>query len=255
MNSKEISQKRFSRFAREYVTSQSHALDNDLDRLVELAQPQPSWLVLDIATGGGHTALKFAPHVTKVIATDITSRMLVVAQEFITSKEVTNVDFEPADAEDLAFSNASFNLVTCRIAPHHFLDCSQFVRESARVLKKGGLLLVQDHLLPEHESAACYVDKFERLRDPSHNRAFNQNEWISMLESAGLSVEHTEEIIKRHDFFPWADRQGCSPEILEQLMKMLEDAPPIAAAWLDASNLASPDASFTNHHLMLVGRK
>ncbi|MCJ7829814.1 MAG: hypothetical protein MUP74_00360 [Desulfobacterales bacterium] len=55
-------------------------------------------------------------------------------------------------------------------------DCRRFVKESVRVLKTPGLLLVQDHVLPEDPAVARYVDRFERLRDPSHNRAFSQND-------------------------------------------------------------------------------
>ena len=152
MQGKSLSQKRFGQFAEGYVTSQSHAKGYDLDRLVEIANPQTDWLVLDIATGGGHTALKFAPYVRQVIATDITPRMLSAAEKFICDKGVTNVAFEPADAEDLPFEDPVFDLVTCRIAPHHFPDCARFVQEGSRVLKPGGQLLVQDHLLPEHQA-------------------------------------------------------------------------------------------------------
>ena len=73
-DSKSLSRKRYTRFAEGYVTSKTHAKGTELDRLVEIAQPQPDWVVLDVATGGGHTALKFAPLVAQVIATDITFR-------------------------------------------------------------------------------------------------------------------------------------------------------------------------------------
>ena len=58
---KSLSRQRFARFAQNYVVSESHAQGYDLNRLLELARPRPDWQVLDIATGGGHTALKFAP--------------------------------------------------------------------------------------------------------------------------------------------------------------------------------------------------
>ena len=254
MNSKELSQERYSKYAQGYVTSQSHAKGYDLDRLVELAQPQSDWLALDIATGGGHTALKFAPHVAKVIATDITPKMLAVAQEFIMGKGVTNLTFQPADAENLPFADKTFDLVTCRIAPHHFPDCAQFVREGARVLKAGGLLLVQDQVLPEDQAAARYVDDFERLRDPSHNRAFNQLEWLEMFNRAGLTVEYAEEISKRHGLLHWAEMQGGTPEVIAQLRRMLAKAPPIAAAWLDAQGVNTDETSFVNHHILIKGR-
>ena len=84
---------RFGRFAKGYVTSKTHAKGTELDRLVEIAQPQSSWIVLDIATGGGHTALKFAPFVQRVVATDISSKMLTAARAFISRPGAENISF------------------------------------------------------------------------------------------------------------------------------------------------------------------
>ena len=141
-DSKSRSKARYSQFAQGYVTSQTHAKGDDLERLVEIAQPQSDWEMLDVATGGGHTALKFAPHVRHVWATDLTPKMLQAAEDHLRSKGTENVDIKLADAEDLPFTDGIFDLITCRIAPHHFPDCAKFVQEGARVLKPGGLLLV-----------------------------------------------------------------------------------------------------------------
>jgi SAM-dependent methyltransferase len=252
---KALSQERFGKLAAGYVSSSSHAKGADLDRLVEAGNPQADWLVLDVATGGGHTALKFAPRVRQVIATDLTPRMLAAAQKFILGQGIANISFELVDAEDLSFAADTFDLVTCRIAPHHFPDCARFIQEGQRVLKPGGLLLVQDHLLPEDRAAARFVDAFERLRDPSHNRAFSHSEWLRLFADAGLQVEHTGEIIKRHQLLPWAERQGCLPETISQLRAMLAAAPVLAGTWLQAADQDGTEASFVNHHLLIAGRK
>lgn len=255
MDAKTLSRERFSKYAQGYVTSEAHAKAPELARLVEIAQPQPDWVVLDVATGGGHTALAFAPHVAQVMVTDLTPKMLEKAEAHITSQGVTNVAFKPADAMYLPFDDATFDLITCRIAPHHFLDCARFVHEGARVLREGGMLLVQDHVLPHDEEAARAVDDFERLRDPSHNRAFNDIEWQGMFVETGLTVTHTEEIIKRHAFIPWAERQGCTPETIEQLIEMMQTGLAIAAAWMDPQDWGTPEATFANHHIIIAGRK
>ena len=172
-DSKKLSKERYSQFAEGYVTSLTHAKGADLDMLLDIAKPQADWHVLDIATGGGHTALKFAPHVEKVIASDLTPKMLEKAEQFITSQGIQNVEFQVADAENLPFEDNQFDLVTCRIAPHHFPNVAKFVQESARVLKAGGLLLIQDHVLSENTDVANVADSFEKLRDPSHNKAYS----------------------------------------------------------------------------------
>ena len=74
-DSKKLSEERYTQYAEGYVTSQTHAKGADLERLVAIAQPQPDWTVLDVATGGGHTALRFARHVAQVTASDLTERM------------------------------------------------------------------------------------------------------------------------------------------------------------------------------------
>jgi ubiquinone/menaquinone biosynthesis C-methylase UbiE len=250
-----LSQHRFGRFAAGYVTSKAHAKGAELDLLIDIARPQSDWVVLDVATGGGHTALKFAPLVARVVATDITPKMLDMAKEFLAQRGAKNVVFEPADALDLPFEAGTFDLVTCRIAPHHFSDCARFVREGARVLKGGGLLLVQDHVLPEDLETACYVESFEKLRDPSHNRAYAGTEWVEMFRAVGLAVERTEQVLKRHEFLPWAARQGCSPETIEHLIAMVVRAPLSVTEWMHPRDWEGPDASFVGHHIMIAGRK
>jgi ubiquinone/menaquinone biosynthesis C-methylase UbiE len=254
-NSRSLAQERFGEFARNYVASSAHARGEELNRLVEVAQPQPDWIVLDVATGGGHTALEFAPFVAQVMATDITPRMLEVAEAFVAEKGTGNVAFEPADAEGLPFEDEMFDLVTCRIAPHHFLNCPRFVWEGSRVLRSGGLLLVQDLTVPEDNQAARYITDFERLRDPSHHRAYTPEEWVGMFQAAGLRVEHTEQIVKRHGFVPWVERQGRPAEVLERLVSMMEQATAAVVEWMMPRDWGTPEATFANHHIIIAGRK
>lgn len=254
-DSKSMSRERFGQYAAGYVTNQTHAKGSELDRLIDIAQPRPDWVVLDVATGGGHTALKFAPYVQHVTASDLTPQMLEEARTFITGQGITNVDFRLADAEDLPFEDTSFDLVTCRIAPHHFPNVQQFVHEAARVLKPGGLLLVQDQVLPEDYDAARYVDAFEKLRDPSHYRIYGETEWVNLFQNVGLTVEHTEQLSKRHELVHWARMQGNTDADIERLQVLLRVAPPAAAEWMAAQNLGTPEATFDNHHLIIAGRK
>ena len=254
-DSKNLSKERYTRFAEGYVTSKTHAKGADLDRLVAIANPQSDWYALDIATGGGHTALKFAPHVNQVLATDITPRMLEKAREFITDSGAKNVDFAVVDAENIPYDDATFDLVTCRIAPHHFPNITQFIKESARVLKAGGLLIVQDHVLPEDKATADIVDGFEKLRDPSHNFALSHDAWMKTFEDAGLQVTHTEELTKRHEFIKWAQRQGNDDELINSLVEMVKNSTEAVQAWMAIENWGSEDATFVNHHIIIAGLK
>ena len=254
-NSRSLSRQRFGKYAQSYITSKPHAEGADLDSFIKIAQPQPDWIVLDVATGGGHTALKFAPYVKKVIATDLTPNMLEAARKFIIGKGMKNVEFKLADAEALPFEDDKFDLVTCRIAPHHFMDCAGFVQECARVLKQGGLLLVQDHVLPDDMDVDQYMEVFEKLRDPSHNRAYTEDEWREMFQDAGLMVTHTEQLTKKLQFTSWVERQDCAPEVVQALILIMKLASGATAEWMQARDIGTPGATFLSHHIIIAGRK
>src|SRR6266849_4178603 len=80
---KSLVQEQFGATAAHYLTSKPHAKGKSLERLVELVQPQPAWRALDVATGAGHTAYAFAPHVARVWATDITEEMLALLKAML----------------------------------------------------------------------------------------------------------------------------------------------------------------------------
>ncbi len=263
MPDKKIKQKiykQYSKVSDAYVRSQSHAKGIDLEHLITMTKPEKEWIALDVATGGGHAALSIAPYIKNVIAIDMTPNMLRTAKTFIREeKKVLNVEFQRADAEDLPFNDHSFDLVSCRIAAHHFPNCQKFVRESSRVLKKGGLLLVQDHVLPEDEAVAQQVDQFERLRDPSHYRAYSEKEWHMMFKVGGLKVEKTVQLVKQHEFVDWVKRMNNTDETLCNLVQMMKNAPNAVLDWFkpfpSAKEFDSPQARFVNHHIIIMGRK
>ncbi len=198
-------QEQFGAHARTYITSRPHAKGASLQRLVELVEPQPDWEALDVATAAGHTAFAFAPHVAHVWATDITPEMLTVAREQVAARGVDNVSVEHADAEDLPYADGRFDLLTCRIAPHHFPDIDAFLRESVRVLRPGGTLAVVDNIVPAGV-AGDYVNAFEKLRDPSHGRCLSLEEWLEAYAQAGLQIAQHEVLEKQMVFEDWAAR-------------------------------------------------
>src|SRR5690348_3992250 len=112
----------FGPVAERYTTSSTHANPEELARLVRLAQPRPLDRVLDIATGAGHAALALAPHVAEVVAYDLTAAMLDEVNRNADRRCLHNIETRQGAAECLPFEEASFDIVTVRIAAHHFAE-------------------------------------------------------------------------------------------------------------------------------------
>lgn len=229
---RELTQAQFSRHAEAYLTSPSHARGPSLQRLLDLCPPQPAWRVLDIATGAGHTALTFAPHVRQVVAVDVTLQMLEVARRHAASRSVANLTPALADAARVPLASAAFDLVTCRLAAHHFPDVAAVVREMARLCRPGGAVAVVDNVVPLHSATARYINAFERLRDSSHVRCYPLADWEGFFVTAGLEVVHTEEFRKAVDLDEWASHANVSPADRIRLEVMLVQAPAYARAAL-----------------------
>jgi len=218
-------QKKFGEAAADYAASTVRAKGESLARLVALVQPQPSWRVLDVATGAGHTALAFALLVSKVTASDITDQMLAEAKRLAGERGLGNVKTARAKAEDLPFPDMSFDLVTCRLAAHHFDKPRAFVAEAFRVLLPGGILALVDNISPdEHKLARAYND-FEKLRDPSHGRCLGLAEWTTLLADTGFTVEYREHMDQPIEFAPWTARMRCDAPTVARLKGLLGEEP------------------------------
>lgn len=241
----ELARLQFGANAERYVESETHAKGKSLERLVALAEPAGTEVVLDIATGAGHVARVLAPHVGAVVATDITDEMLATAKTVIEAAGLTNVTFEVADAHQLPFDDASFDLVTCRIAPHHFSNPPRFVYEAARVTRPGGRVIIVDNVAPHDDTAATWTDDFERQRDPSHIRCLPLDEWTEICVAAGLTVSHVELVAKSMNFVAWADNMNVDGPTRMRLLAELTAAPAPVVTWLrpQVPPAVEPDAA------------
>src|SRR5215510_7126025 len=238
---KSLVQEEFGKTAASYLTSKPHALGKSLERLVALASPQKDWHVLDVATGGGHVAYAFAPHSARVWATDITQEMLDMVKAEAQKRGLPNVRTAYAKAEAMPFEDASFNLVTCRIAPHHFDSIPDFLGEVHRVLRPKGLFALVDNVVPEGS-----------VGDPSHLRAWTMEEWRDALKKARLASEHEEQIYKTMEFKTWASRHDATMQAL--LRSMLAEVTPAVKAALEPQG-AGADFTFRLREGLFIARR
>ncbi len=247
-------QERFGPLADRYVASTVHSAGYSLDRLIELVEPGPGKRALDIATGGGHVALGLARAGAETIASDLTIPMLQSARKFI-SGEGYAAHYLRTDAQHLPFKDNSLDIVTCRLAAHHFPDAAEYMRECARVVRPGGVVGLVDQIGPAEHEAARYCNAYEKLRDPSHVWEYSQKDWKKYFEGAGLQIKHAELTRVRLDFNWWTKMQNNDADTVLRLRVMLKQAPKAVSDWLEPELPDGGGGSFSLWLLIMTGIK
>lgn len=219
------SQAFFGGKAESYRTSATHGAQADLARMLAWTRPARGARALDVATGGGHTALALAQASVSTVATDVTREMLHAVARSARERGL-EVARAACEAARLPFRAGSFDLVTSRIAPHHFRDLDAFARESARVLRPGGALYVYDLTTPEDSLLAARIDAIERARDASHVASRPPSAWRRALAGAGFAVERIETSASVIPVGPWIARAELPAERERELWRLLRETPP-----------------------------
>ena len=220
------SQHQFGDRADQYGKSHILADTADLEKAIVDLKLRSSTVAVDIATGNGHTAIYLAEKGFKVTASDITPAMLEQAKKLAAEKNL-NIEFREHPAEKLPYADHSIGLVTCRVAAHHFSDPQAFIRETARVLKPYGYLVLIDSTVPDdHVEAHEWMDTVERLRDPSHVRFISPNVWRKWCVDAGLTVTRVQvESFKQPDLNWYFNVANTPPENRKKVLEMVAKAP------------------------------
>jgi ubiquinone/menaquinone biosynthesis C-methylase UbiE len=212
----------FSRVAANYTRSTFHASSERLQEVLDLAQPRPGDLALDVATGTGNTAFALAPYVRGVIGLDLTREMLDQARRIAAERNIVNADWVIGDAGRLPFPSDTFDVYVVRAAPHHFPDIDGFMAEALRVLKPGREAAFIDCAppLPARE----LLHEVEMRRDPSHVRSLTLDEWVAKLERAGFEVETATARELDWDYEEWMGNMAVAPPLAAELAGIIESA-------------------------------
>ena len=182
-----------------YVESDAHREGDDLEQLVAWAAGART--ALDVATGGGHVARRLRDEGIEVVTTDRAPGM---------KPDVI------CPAEDLPFADASFDVVACRTAAHHFADVRAAVQEMARV--SSDRVLIVDTL-----NMGEAVEEAESLRDPSHVSNYTEDEWRAFVEGAGLELAQLRILEHTIDLDAWLARTGCEGDDAARVVELLGD--------------------------------
>jgi SAM-dependent methyltransferase len=243
-------QKQFGRAAAAYVESPTHARGEDLDRIVALATEHGGESVVDIGTGVGHTLRRVAPTFRRAVGIDATRQMLEAGRSVL-ARAGANALLVQANATALPIASRSADVVTSRLAAHHFVDAAGAFREIARILRPSGLFVLVDNYAPDDPALGQFINEVETLRDPSHVRNHTVGGWRGLLEQAGLrTTVDSDTGVTNLVTQNWLERSQTSPERADEVRRRLGEAPRDA---IDAFGITA--STFAVRKLILIGRK
>lgn len=165
--------------------------------------------ILDVATGSADIPLAIAEWARKrdmnlrITATDLHPQMRAIAAE--RTRGCADIHVESADALDLPYPDASFDVVLLSLALHHFEPDDQLraLREAARVARDRIVVNELERCLPNYLGARLLaVTRWRANRLTRHDgplsvlRAFTGTELRSITVRAGLRVLS----LRRHFF-------------------------------------------------------
>ena len=145
-------------------------------------------VVLDLGSGAGFDAFLVAKKVGgsgKVIGVDMTDEMLVKARENARQGGYENVEFRKGDIEDLPVDDNSIDIIISNCVINLAPDKAKVFKESYRVLKTGGKLMVSDVVLTKPLPEELKNDK--ELLIGCVSGAILKQDYLKLMEQAGFS--------------------------------------------------------------------
>jgi ubiquinone/menaquinone biosynthesis C-methylase UbiE len=154
--------------------------------LFELCGINEDTFVLDVGCGAGATACHLAKtYGCRVVGVDLRDSMVALSNERAQRERVTDrVEFRIADAQDLPFDDAHFDVVLCESVATFVKDKQQVVGELVRVVKPGGYVGLNEELWlkPPSVEVVAHVKRAWEIKPG----ILTADGWRQMLKDAGL---------------------------------------------------------------------
>lgn len=166
---------------------------------ISLSPPTADMHVLDLGCGvGGPARFLAATCGCRVTGIDLTAEYVAVADMLTERCGLSHlVDFRQANALDLPFGDASFDMAISQNVTMNIADKAGFYAEARRVLRPGGLYSATDIMAgPEYGTGPDngLIYPLPWAREPSINFLSPQDEMKSALEGAGFRIREWRDI-------------------------------------------------------------
>ncbi len=151
----------------------------------------PDMEVLEIGCGTGSTAITHAPYVKHILAIDISSKMIEIAQRKADAENLTNVTFKQSTIDKFSVSDQTLDAVLALSILHLLENKKEVIAKVHRMLKPGGIFVT---------STACLGDtmKYIKLIVPIGKflglmplvKVFTTKELEDNLTDAGFQIDY-----------------------------------------------------------------
>ena len=187
----------WSRYADSYDRDGEYVVGEPILRAIEerLLPEQSLGNAIEFGCGTGYFTKVIASNATHIVATDLSDEMLQVARTQL--RDLANITIRKADCANTSFSAQSFDSVFMANLLHVIDDPAKCLRESQRILRDGGLLIVVDftgyqvRFSQKMKLGFRYVRTWGRPPRRGQNN-MTPDELVNLVENAGFGVEEIE---------------------------------------------------------------
>lgn len=150
--------------------------------------------VLEIGCGTGTSALRLAPSTRRLLATDVSTEMIAIAQEKLTYQPVPQLSFSVADADSSLSAQGMYDAVLAFNLLHLVSDLDQALEMAAQTLRPGGLLISKTPCISEMNPLVRYLalPLMRILGKAPHVLCFNAAHLQSAIARQGMEIVSVE---------------------------------------------------------------
>jgi ubiquinone/menaquinone biosynthesis C-methylase UbiE len=144
--------------------------------------------LLEVGCGTGSTAIKLAPFVRRITATDISGNMIVIAQSKITGDGPQNIDFVESEI-NVAMADAPFDAVCAFSLLHLVDDLDQTLLHLRKQIKPGGYFISKTACLADMNMLIRPMIKvMQMIGKAPHVLVFDAGGLETAISKAGFDV-------------------------------------------------------------------
>ena len=145
--------------------------------------------VLELGCGSGSTALKLAPQVSRLVATDFSGEMIAIAREKAAAQACGNVEFTVAAPERAPWPDGTFDAVLAFNLWHLVADRTSAFAQVHRVLKPGGFFVSKTPCLAEmNPLVRLALPVMQIIGKAPYLAVFSAAELEREMEAAGFAI-------------------------------------------------------------------